>query len=88
MNEYPDIPDGTTHIWTPAYFNPILLGGTHRRSKYKLKDYEWYSYSDVHERWLPSSNPSSWFEEESSLGYFVPLSKFQSVGFIPVPEKV
>lgn len=79
-----NIPQGTTHVWTPAFYKPVI-GFISRRPFYKKVKGVWYTSSGGGD-WRQSGNPLGWFEEEKKLGYFVTIKKFHSEGFIPVEE--
>ncbi len=84
----PDIPKGTTHIWTPGYFKPNpAFTWISRRSCYKRVWGIWYSYTKWGE-WVESSNDAKWFNDERRLGYLVTVNKFNKPGFTPVKEEL
>lgn len=82
-----NIPEFTTHVWTPAY-EQALVGIYLRRMFYKLQENKWYSYSPFSETWFPTLNNQDWFDEEIKEGYLVSLETFNSPNFIPKKEVV
>lgn len=65
MNE---IPEGTTHEWTPAENIQCVFGTLRQLHFYKYLD-GWWVYSEI-TNWRKSQNPPEWFEEEMRLGFF------------------
>jgi len=82
-----NIPETTTHVWTPAYQRPIV-GYVRRRAFYRLIKDVWESYSPISDSWHLSKNDEAWFKEETNLGYFVPINLFTSPDFTCKEEHV
>ena len=82
-----NIPETTTHIWTPAYQTPYVQGLMRRAFYRKIED-KWQSYSSVRNDWFFTQNEDAWFDEEIKLGYFVPVEIFNSPDFTCKEENV
>lgn len=80
-------PADATHVWTPAISTPWFGGTIFRRAYYKKIGKTWLSFN-VHGVWVVSGNDDDWFDEETRLGYFVPIETFNAPWFVPVPEKL
>lgn len=81
------IPEGTTHVWTPAVQRPMISNWIFRRAYYKDSPQGWYSFSKFGE-WCHTQNDLEWFEEETAQGYFVPIEVFINPTFTPKREEV
>lgn len=79
-----DIPEGTTHIWTPGVENPITCG-FFRRSMYKKIEDVWFSYNRFGE-WVETQNTPDWFVNEEESGYLVTKDDFLSPNFVMKSE--
>lgn len=79
------IPEGTTHVWTPAIETPIV-GWAMRRAYYRKLEDRWQSYSEHFRAWLFTGNSPEWFVTETEAGYFVPVEKFTSPDFVMIKE--
>ena len=79
-----NIPEGTTHVWTPA----VDKSRVHYfiRLPFFKKTWDgWCVYSDI-SGWRYSANSLDWFAEEKRNGYFVTITKFNSPGFVAKKE--
>lgn len=85
------IPEGATHIWTPAIDSPTF-GSVYlhinRRGFYKKVKREWWVYSNTLKEWFVSRNDPDWFATEKKEGYFVTIAKYQKPGFVAKKEVV
>ena len=79
------LPEGTTHVWTPAVETPIV-GWAMRRAYYRKVEDRWQSFSELLRAWLFTSNGPEWFVKETEAGYFVPVEKFTNPNFVMIKE--
>ena len=81
-----NIPEGTTHVWTPAV-DKCRVHYYVRLPFFKRKLSGWCVYSDV-SGWRMTANTPEWFAKEKRNGYFVTITKFNSPGFLAKKEVV
>lgn len=80
------IPEGTTHVWTPAVDTPYV-GLCFRRAYYKINGDNTWSWT-FYGAWAATNNDMAWFKEETDNGYFVTIEKYNEPGFKPKKEIV
>ena len=84
------IPQGTTHVWTPAIQRPTISPALSpitvtRLGYYRKKRDGWWVFSDQ-TGWRKARNTLDWFLTERNEGYLVTVKQYQREDFVAKEE--